>query len=183
MCGVEVPRGTKQCPVCRRFIKGTTVSVTSTLVAKNLPPDFALLAADVDRFVSGCLVDEDDANDVPTRRRALLEYRARVHRRIVLLDAAIERRGLFDGRGQLRALWLQRLEGLINVAARLDAQLGLARRQKRVSFSDYVEQHYGANAAPAAPVDAGEATASADDVPAVATPEAAGEPPIASEGE
>jgi membrane-bound lytic murein transglycosylase MltF len=39
---------------------------------------------------------------------------------------------LVDRKGKLRAGWLQRLEGLVNVAKGLDAMLGLERRQKRV---------------------------------------------------
>jgi hypothetical protein len=44
-----------------------------------LPPEFAYLKADIDEFMTSALVDEGDAADVPTRRHALLEYRARIH--------------------------------------------------------------------------------------------------------
>ena len=45
---------------------------------------------------AGCESDEGGSlADLPTRRRAQLEYRARLHRRILLLDSALELRG-FD---------------------------------------------------------------------------------------
>jgi hypothetical protein len=81
-------------------------------------------------------VDEGDTSEVPTRRRALLNYRARLHRRILQLDTAIELRGLFDKRGKVRLAWLQRLEGLIAAAKGLDSLLGLERRQKRIPTLD-----------------------------------------------
>jgi hypothetical protein len=115
-----------------RFVPGNLAAVKHALSAAKLPPEFEHLEAEVDAFVAGCLTDEGDEQDVSTRRRSLLNYRARVHRRIVQLDAAIEVRGLVDRKGKLRAGWLQRLEGLVNVAKGLDAMLGLERRQKRV---------------------------------------------------
>jgi hypothetical protein len=115
-----------------RFVPGNLAAVKHALSATKLPPEFDHLEGEVDAFVAGCLTDEADEQDVSTRRRSLLNYRARVHRRIVQLDAALEVRGLVDRKGKLRAGWLQRLEGRINVAKGLDAMLGLERRQKRV---------------------------------------------------
>ncbi len=128
-----------------RFVGGNLAAIKHALRTDALPPEFAHLREEVDAFVAGCLSDEGDASDVSTRRRALLEYRARLHRRVLQLDAAIEVRGLFDKKGKLRAVWLQRLEGLIDKCKALDNLLGLARRQKRVgSIEDYVNGAYRA---------------------------------------
>lgn len=110
-----------------------------------LPPELERVAAEIDAFVAGCLVDEGDADDVPTRRRALIAYRGRLHRKILLLDSALELRGLIDRRGKLRVQWLGALANLITVAKSLDALLGLERRQKRVqTLEEYLREHYGA---------------------------------------
>ena len=130
-----------------RFLPGNLAAVSHALRASQLPPEFAHLVADVDEFMAGCLVDEGDAHDIPTRRRSLLAYRARLHRRILQLDTAIETRGLFDRRGKMRLGWLQRLEGLIASAKGLDSLLGLARQAKRTqTLAEYLEQR---SAAPA----------------------------------
>ena len=117
---------------CGRFAPGNLAALKHALSATKLPAEFEHLEAEVGDFVSGCLTDEGDERDVSTRRRSLLNHRARIHRRIVQLDAAIEVKGLVDRKGKLRAGWLQRLEGLINVAKGLDTLLGLDRRQRRV---------------------------------------------------
>ena len=77
----------------------------------------------------GLVTDEGDA-EISTRRRSLLEYRARLPRRILQLDDALERYGLFGRRSGLRAAWLRRLESLISTAKALDQFLGLERRQR-----------------------------------------------------
>ncbi len=123
-----------------QFLPGTLAAVKNGLRAAVLPPEFAHLRADVDAFVDGCLVDEGDESDVSTRKRALLEYRARLHRRIVQLDAAIEVRGLLDRRGKLRVAWLQQLQSLITAAKGIDSLLGLQRRPKMVSPGDYFRE-------------------------------------------
>jgi hypothetical protein len=61
-----------------------------------------------------------------------LEYRARVHRRVLQLDAALEVRGLIDRRGKLRVAWISKLESLITTARALDGLLGLGRRAKQL---------------------------------------------------
>lgn len=101
----------------------------------ELPAALQFMQRDLDQFVDGCLADEG-GEDIPTRRRSLLEYRARVHRRIVQLDAALEERGLVDRRNKLRTAWLSQLAGLIERARQLDQTLGLQRRQKRVQTPD-----------------------------------------------
>jgi hypothetical protein len=115
-----------------RFEPSNVAAVSHGLHARDLPPELAGLRDEVAAFLTGALVDEGDADDVPARRRALLEYRARLHRRILQLDSALEVRGLVDRRGKLRVAWLQQLAGLIERARGLDVTLGLARRQKRV---------------------------------------------------
>jgi hypothetical protein len=127
-----------------RFPPGNFAALAHSLRAVNLPPELAHLAADVEDFVAGCLVDEGDAADVPTRRRALLTYRARVHRRILQVDSMLELRGLVDKRGKLRVAWLQQLAALIGVAKATDSLLGLQRRAKRVpTLAEYVASRYG----------------------------------------
>jgi hypothetical protein len=107
-------------------------AVRHGLRSDRLPPEFAYLREEVDAFMADCLSDEGDPANISCRRRAELEYRARLHRRIAQLDAAIELRGLFDKRGKLRVAWLQQLTSLISSARGIDAMLGLQRRQKRV---------------------------------------------------
>src|SRR4029450_7831515 len=76
-----------------RFVPGKLAAVRHALSATHLPQEFQHLEAEVSAFVAGCLVDEGDEQDMSTRRHALLNYRARIHRRIVQLDAALETRG------------------------------------------------------------------------------------------
>lgn len=120
-------------PKTGRFLPRNVAAFQHGLRTDRLPPEFEHLRDEVDAFVRDCLSDEgSEAGDIPRRRRALLEYRARLHRRILQVDAALEVHGLFDRRGKLRAGWLQRLEGLIGSAKGLDVLLGLERRQKRI---------------------------------------------------
>ena len=123
-----------------QFPPGHWAAAKHTMRTDRWPPELEVLRDEVDEFLSQTLVDEGDPDDVPARRKALLNYRARVHRRIVQLDGMLEIRGLVDKRGKLRSAWLQRLEALIATARGLDSLLGLARRQKRVpSLSEYLE--------------------------------------------
>ncbi len=116
-----------------RFRSGNGAAVTTGLRARDLPEQFAHLREEVQAFVDGTLLDEGDPDSVPARRRALLEYRGRLDRRIRQLDDALELRGLLDRKGKLRTAWLQQLAGLIEKARSLDVTLGLERRQKRVA--------------------------------------------------
>src|SRR5262245_10063192 len=72
-----------------RFLPGNQAAVTHGLAAAELPGDLVALRAEVEAFLSATLVDEGDVADIPERRRALLEYRARLHRRVLQLDAAL----------------------------------------------------------------------------------------------
>ena len=119
-----------------RFVEGNPVSqhaaVTHGLHALEVPAEFVHLQVEVQEFVANAMVDEGDLTQVPTRRLALIEYRARLHRRILQLDAAIELHGLFDKRGRLRVAWLSQLQSLIGAAKGIDSLLGLQKRTKRV---------------------------------------------------
>ena len=119
-----------------RVLAGNTLALTHGLRRRPQDPParrdpLAHLQPQVDAFVAGAIRDEG-GGEIPTRRKSLLEYRARLHRRIVQLDEAIDGHGLLDRRGRLRATWLQRLESMMNTAKALDQLLGLARRPPRV---------------------------------------------------
>ena len=112
-----------------------------------MPAEFEHLQAEVRQFVADALVDEGDVGQIPARRRVLIEYRARLHRRIVQLDAVLERRGLTDSSGTLRVAWLQQLQSLMNAAKGIDALLGLQQRTKKVtSLQEHVSERYGSAA-------------------------------------
>ena len=116
-----------------QFLLGNRDAVTHGLYATgDVPAEFKHLQAEVRQFVADALVDEGDVAQIPARRLALIEYRARLHRRIVQLDAALELRGLTDSSGKLRTAWLQMLQGLIGSAKGIDALLGLRKQAKRV---------------------------------------------------
>jgi hypothetical protein len=117
-------------------------ATTTGLRAPRVPAEFIALQ---DRFLAGALVDEGERpEDVPVRRRSLLEYRALLHRKIAQLDQAFREQGLFDRRQRLRCAWLSQLNALVGRAESLDRLLGLARRQRSVSGVDdpaeYLEQ-------------------------------------------
>lgn len=112
--------------------KGNGLAVTHGLYALELPPELQHLRAEIADYEAACLVDEGDSDDVPTRRRSLIEYRARLHRRVLQLDDALELHGLRDRRGRLRVGWLSKLESLIAAAVRIDNLLGLERRPKPI---------------------------------------------------
>lgn len=104
------------------------------LKARRVPPEYLTLQRE---FLAAALVDEGERpEDVPRRRRALLEYRAVLHRQVAQLDATFQAEGLFDRRGRLRVAWLSQLTGLIGRAESVDRLLGLARRQRSVSVVD-----------------------------------------------
>lgn len=112
-----------------RLLPGNTLPVKHGLQSAR---DLANLDAEVSTFLAASLTDDGGETEVATRRRSLHEYRARLHRRIAQLDAALETRGLIDNRGRLRVAWLQQWAGLVATALSIDRQLGLGRRAKRV---------------------------------------------------
>jgi hypothetical protein len=115
-----------------RFLPGNLAAVSHALRAETLPPELAHLPAEIDAWMASVAADEGNPDDVSTRRRALLEYRGRLHRRVVQLDTALELRGLVDKRGKLRVAWLQQLSSLITTAKALDMVLGLERKARKV---------------------------------------------------
>ena len=128
----ECPRLTPSEPPQRgpdgRFLPGNTAALTHGLRRQTDAPDAGGdLKSEIDAFIVATLGDTPGA-PVSVRRRILLQYRARLHRRILQLDDALERHGLLDSRRRLRARWLQRLESLINTAKGLDQVLGLDTR-------------------------------------------------------
>lgn len=122
-----------------RWAKGNRTALVHGLRAttddtNELPAEFARLKEDVDRFTSGCVSDEGgDITAIPTRRLAQLEYRARLHRRILQIDAALELHGITDRRGKLRAGWLSQLNGLITTASNIDRLLTLDRIERDIT--------------------------------------------------
>lgn len=120
-----------------RFLPGNLAAVSHALRAIDLPPELRHLREEIAAYEAACLVDEGD--DVTTRRLSLVTYRARVHRRVIQLDDALELRGLLDRRGRLRTNWLQQLATLINTAKALDTLLGLDRKPKQVFASSPAE--------------------------------------------
>ena len=138
-----------------------TGAVTHALYAAELPAEFQHLQREIDTFLAGAVADDGGDTEITTRRRALLQYRARLHRRIVQLDAALELRGLADKRGKLRVAWLSQLSTLIASAARIDSLLGLDRRERRVpSLAEFLNQR---------PLDAPPETVTTADAPTVAS--------------
>jgi hypothetical protein len=129
------------------FRVGNHAATLHGLDARNLPPKLAHLRAEVAEFLDGAIADEGGLSEVPMRRLADLEYRARLHRRIRQLDEALELYGFFDKRGTLRVAWLTQLRGLIDSARALDGLLGLERKSKPVHPSQW--QRPGAGDVPA----------------------------------
>jgi hypothetical protein len=76
-------------------------------------------------FLARAIGDEGEDSTIPARRMSLIVYRARIHQRILQIDAALERRGIVDRHGNLRERWLQRFESLVNTAKVIDSTLGL----------------------------------------------------------
>ena len=135
-CTAEVPTGAQRCPGCGGFQPGNGVAVTTGLYARNLTPELLALHDEARAFLDAAIADEGEhADDIPARRLALLNYRARLHRRILQIDGALEGHGILDRSGAMRTGWIQRLESLIAAAKGLDTLLGLERRPKRVPAS------------------------------------------------
>jgi hypothetical protein len=123
-----------------KYVRGNTAGLIHGMRAKDLaqpaavPPQFAYMRGEIEKFISDCLSDEGgQEQDIPARRRALLEYRARVHRRILQLDTALEIYGITDPRKRLRQEWIAKLVTLIATARSLDATLGLERKERDVT--------------------------------------------------
>lgn len=140
-CGHRNAPGADRCtgPRCGRVLPGNRISLRHGLTAHDLSGE---LARQREAFEAASVSDDGGESEVPTRRRALHEYRARLHGHIGQLSNAIEAHGLFDRRGRLRAAWLQRLEGLIDRARGIDQVLGLGRQSKQIeSAADIVASY------------------------------------------
>lgn len=121
---------------------GNFKAATDLRRTDRIPPELAFLHADVAAFLDGSIADEGGASEVPTRRKALHEYRARVHRRILVLDNWLELKGVVDQFGRLRTSFLTQLASLIATAVRIDRELGLARGAKRIERLDDLIKQY-----------------------------------------
>ena len=136
-----------------RFVKANGVAVTTGLRTgrAHRREVFEVLDDEVRDFLDSSLADDGGRAEIPTRRRSQHEYRAALHRQILLLNAAFEQQGLFDGRGRLRVVWLSKLESLMREARAFDQSLGLARRAKRVpSLDHYLTERYSGADTPSA---------------------------------
>jgi len=147
-CASPVGAGDR-CGKCGAWLPANMGAVkTGERSTRDYPAPFDALRTEVEDFMDGQLTDEGDQADISTRRRSLLEYRSRIHRRILQVDGALELHGLTDRRGRLRTAWLQRLEALIRTAQGIDSLLGLERRQRSVGrLADYVNAPAGASEA------------------------------------
>jgi hypothetical protein len=126
--------------------------------ADQLPPAFAYLQEQLDALIARCIADEGVPEaDIPVRRKKLIEYSVRLHRRILQLDTALEIHGITDRRGKLRATWLTKLANLIAIAKGLDVVLGLERRSRDIgslSLAEYAAIDHNSRAEPGSNADA-----------------------------
>jgi hypothetical protein len=113
-----------------RFVRGNLAAKTHGL--HMAMPE--LMRAAGEAFFASALADDGD--EPSTRRRSLIEYRTRLHSQICQVANALERFSIFDRRGKLRAVWIGKLESLINVALSIDKVLGLERRPKNAGALD-----------------------------------------------
>jgi hypothetical protein len=137
VAALNPPQVGERDPHTGRLLPGNSIARTHGLFAQRIAEE---LAAEREAFLAQSITDDGGESEIPARRRALHVYRSRLHIHIEQLSSAIERFGLFDKRGRLRAQWLQRLESLMARAAQIDSTLGLERRTKPVSFVDAVAQ-------------------------------------------
>lgn len=82
-------------------------------------------------FLQQCIADEGGLSELSARQLALLEDRAAVYRLQRQLGHAIDHLGMFDSKGRLRVLWMNKLESLIATGLRIDALLGAERKSRR----------------------------------------------------
>jgi hypothetical protein len=134
-CGQVNQGGLRACTSCHAFLVGHLSAFRNGLRTDRLPPELEHLRMEVAELLASSVADDGGESEVPTRRRGLLEYRARIHRRVLQLDTALELKGLFDRRGKLRTAWLQQLQGLVNTAKGIDSLLGLERRARQLPSS------------------------------------------------
>ena len=116
---------------------GHTKSVTHGLTSTRddlLQFEGARVAAN--ELFDNAVQDDGGLENIPARRKSLLEYRAELHRRVLQLSHALDKSGIRDGSGKLRVNWLVMLKGLIAECRALDTTLGLSRRERDVDTLD-----------------------------------------------
>lgn len=134
--GLTVPSAPARNPK-GQFLPGHRTPQTHGLHASAVAPVYLEMSG---ALLEQSITDDGGAENIPARRLSQHEYRALIHRQIWQLSDALDARGHFDKRGKLRCAWLQRLESLVNLAAKLDASLGLERRTKPVTNpADWLE--------------------------------------------
>lgn len=147
-CGEPADASANKCRACGVFLPANTSSVkhgeysARALAIPKIDP-LERLRDEIASFLAQSITDAGGESEITRRAQSQHEYRARLHRRIVQLDNAIEVHGPFDKRGQLRP-WLQTLAQLIDKARSLDALLGLGRRQRSaidVGPEEWAAQH------------------------------------------
>lgn len=135
------PYGPERDVATGRFAPNHTASVKHGLFSAR---DLAGLDERIATLTAAAVADMGGEEAVPVRVRLMLETRFRLQRRLEQVDAAIEVKGITDGKGKLRAAWLQRLEGLAASIRALDAQLGLKRQAKRIgTLESHIREKYG----------------------------------------
>ena len=124
-----------------RFAPNHTASVKHGAFSER---DLLCLREEIESALAATLVDEGGADNVPVRKRLLLENRMRLQRRFAQADNLLELRGVTDAKGRLRLAHLQRLEGLAAAIIAHDRLLGLARKPRDVdTLEAYIAQKYG----------------------------------------
>jgi len=124
-----------------RLLPGHTLTLQHGLDAERVAPPYAALQAEI---LAKSIEDDGGAAEIPARRLAQHEYRALLHRKIAQLSDALDARGMTDKSGKLRVAWLQRLEGLVASAIRIDTLLGLERRARKTNeLAAYTQEKYG----------------------------------------
>lgn len=123
-----------------RFTKNHTASVKHAIFSER---DLAGLNERIQALTAQAIADMGGEPSVSVRARLLIETRFRLQRRLEQIDAALEVKGVMDGKGKLRAAWLQRLEGMAAAIRAIDAQLGLKRQAKRVgTLAEHIQTNY-----------------------------------------
>lgn len=138
--GLASPYGPERDATTGRFAANHTASVKHGLFSER---DLAGLNERIQAQTSQAIADMGGERNVSVRARLLIETRFRLQRRLEQVDAAIEVKGITDGKGKLRAAWLQRLEGLAAAIRAIDAQLGLKRQARRVgTLEEHIRTNY-----------------------------------------
>lgn len=126
-----------------RFTVGNKAKTKTALRALALPPEMAHLAGMERDDLAQAIADDGGADNIARRRAQSHENRQCIQRKIRQLTIALDRFGIFDGKGHLRSLWIDKLIALVNTATRIDIALGFERRARSVDPDDvgaYISQ-------------------------------------------